>query len=411
MAIAIAGLWIVYLVPHRLRHRQQLLESRSEDRFSQGLRVLRVTHAGHAGRGHRAASRSPVPVATGTAGTGPTRVLLHPAVPRRGGAGVMDRPHRTADRVSADAARRAASEHATRAAHVARRAAAARRRALLTALLLTATVAGWAGVAFLSSAVVLGAAPSVLLLGTLGLGRRAVISGARADDAWAARPTTPDQSSAVILTRAVGASRPAGRVPVRTAPPRRSSGAVGRAVRPSDASTEVMARVPAAPVRVPAAARTDVRREVDLDRAEASLARDAEVREGARQAADQHPAPSSGDGSRSEVSSAVEPGLWAPVPVPRPSYTLKGAAPRREPAPLVLDAPAVSEASATAAVDGPVQDDAPADALPAGGADPAVPPAAGPPDGTTARHPGSPTPVAPGLDLDTILARRRASGE
>ncbi|MBC7292428.1 MAG: hypothetical protein H5T83_13980, partial [Actinotalea sp.] len=43
--VAVAGLWIAYLVPHRSRYRQQLLESRTEDRFSEHLRVLRVAHA------------------------------------------------------------------------------------------------------------------------------------------------------------------------------------------------------------------------------------------------------------------------------------------------------------------------------------------------------------------------------
>ncbi len=39
---AVAGLWIVYLVPQLLRHRRQLAEARVDDRFSEHLRVLRV---------------------------------------------------------------------------------------------------------------------------------------------------------------------------------------------------------------------------------------------------------------------------------------------------------------------------------------------------------------------------------
>src|SRR5690606_12163834 len=42
-ALGVVGLWLAYLVPHRLRHRQQLLESRTEDRYSGSMRVLAVT--------------------------------------------------------------------------------------------------------------------------------------------------------------------------------------------------------------------------------------------------------------------------------------------------------------------------------------------------------------------------------
>ncbi|EYR61886.1 hypothetical protein N866_14685, partial [Actinotalea ferrariae CF5-4] len=108
--VAVAGLWIAYLVPHRSRYRQQLLESRADDRFSENLRVLRVAHA--AGTRDRRTGTAP-----GTHRT--TGVRLHPA--RRGGGGHMDRPHGTTDRVVADAARRAAAERAQRVAHLARR--------------------------------------------------------------------------------------------------------------------------------------------------------------------------------------------------------------------------------------------------------------------------------------------------
>jgi len=71
----------------------------------------------------------------------------------------------------------------------------------------------------------------------------------------------------------------------------------------------------------------------------------------------------------------VEEDSWQPVPVPRPTYTLKAPAPRREPAPLEIPEPAVAEpAAATAA-------------------------------------PEELSEPAAGLDLDAILARRRAVGE
>ena len=43
VALALVGLWVAYLVPHKLRYRQQLLESRADDRFSEALRVVAVT--------------------------------------------------------------------------------------------------------------------------------------------------------------------------------------------------------------------------------------------------------------------------------------------------------------------------------------------------------------------------------
>ena len=69
---------------------------------------------------------------------------------------------------------------------------------------------------------------------------------------------------------------------------------------------------------------------------------------------------------------------WSPVPVPRPTYTLKSPAPRREPAPL-------------GEVEGSTELRAPA-AAPAAVVEPPV--------GTT----GS-------INLDEVLARRRAAGE
>src|SRR5687768_2393996 len=45
VAMGMAGLWIAYLVPQRLRYRQQLLETRHDDRFSERLRVVRVARS------------------------------------------------------------------------------------------------------------------------------------------------------------------------------------------------------------------------------------------------------------------------------------------------------------------------------------------------------------------------------
>jgi hypothetical protein len=256
LLVAVAGLWIAYLVPHRLRYRQQLLESRTDDRFSERLRVVRVARTDRGGFAGR----------QGAAPAG--RVLLHP--PARRGGGPVDRPHALTDRVVADAARRTAAERAHRAAHLARRAAGARRRAVLVVGLLVIATAGWAGVAFSTLVTAAGAVPTVLLAGVLVLGRRAVVVGRRADVAWAA--DRPARAARAAIAKA-------------------GPSAVGRAVRPSNNDTEVIARIAAQSVPPVAA----------------------------------------------PVAEATGEPTWVPVPVPRPSYALKSEVRRPEPAPLVLE--------------------------------------------------------------------------
>ena len=87
---------------------------------------------------------------------------------------------------------------------------------------------------------------------------------------------------------------------------------------------------------------------------------------------------------------------WMPVPVPRPSYTLKPSVRRDEPAPLVLDEDPAAGAAPAAPV-APVAD-APTVSEPPAAAHPAAA------DATPAEATG-------GFDLDAVLARRRAAGE
>ena len=298
--LCVAVLWIAYLVPHLLRYRQQLLESRTEDRFSEYLRVVRVARAT---KGALAGRQVAAPAG---------RVLLHPPAGRGGGS--VDRPHALADRVVADAARRTATERAQRAAYLARRSVGARRRAVLATLLLVLGVAGWVGAAAGGPVLALGLAPTALLAAVLVLGRRAVLLGRRADADWASG-------------RPAAAHRPAQRVPT----------AVGHAVRPSEDVTEVMARVAAT-------AATAAQPEAGVVPATA------------------------------ETSAVTDGPTWVPVPVPRPAYALKPAVRRPEPAPLALDD------AGDAAAD---YERAPQVAALATG----------------------------GIDLDAILARRRAAGE
>jgi hypothetical protein len=78
-----------------------------------------------------------------------------------------------------------------------------------------------------------------------------------------------------------------------------------------------------------------------------------------------------------------------PVPVPRPSYTLKPSVRRAEPAPLVLDEPAAVAELAEESADESWETGV--------GSGSAV---------------GSPAGSASGrFDLDAVLARRRAAGE
>lgn len=281
--LGVVGLWIAYLVPHRLRFRQQLAEARVDDRFSERLRVVAV------GAGEPRPTREPT-----------TRVLLHPHRALIGGD--MERPHGTRDRVAAEAARREAAARAHRAAHLARRKAAARRRAVLATLLVLASVGGWVAGPMLGGGVALlyGAVPTVLLGTVLVLGRRAVIIGRRADEAWAARNV-----DRVVL--------PAGDRAVLVRPAA-ATGVVGRAVRGSMGDTQEFRAVEARSEFAP-------------------------------------PAETVGDETARAEVAAVEPATtWVPRPVPRPSYALKPEARRPEPAPLTPEDLAVATSEPSEAV-------------------------------------------------------------
>jgi hypothetical protein len=364
LTLAVAGLWVAYLVPHKLRHRQQLLEARTDDRFSGALRVLAVTadHTGRTARTGDARSRSgatPDCAATADKRVGlltPSRGLPLMVTAGANGGSAVDRPLGTQDRLSADAARRTAQQRAAHAAAVARRGAAARRRAVLAVTLLVASVAGWSVVGLTAITVAAGVVPSVLLGGVLVLGRRAVVAGHASDVEWERR----HRESALAPARA-SAHAPA---------------VTGRAVRPSDSHTEVFARI------------LDQVDHVDPRPAEtapgATTGTPSVVRRSARDA----------DGRAAEAG-------WSPVPVPRPTYTLKASAPRREPAPL-----GEVEGSTEARTASRASDVQSAVSL----ADP--PSSAGQKPVTGVREPlAAPVVTTGSINLDAVLARRRAAGE
>ncbi|GEK21391.1 hypothetical protein [Cellulomonas xylanilytica] len=365
VALALVGLWVAYLVPHKLRHRQQLLESRADDRFSEALRVVAVSD-----RRNRPEAAAGVTVSS-TAGLLTPGKGLPVATGSATGGTTVDRPHGTQDRITADAARRAAQARAARAASVARRGAAARRRALLAGFLVVATVVGWAAVG-LSPLVtwVAGVVPTVLLGSVLVLGRRAVLAGREADEAWEQkiaderRTASGPRTGAMRAVATATAAKPVApaadaRVEAPVEAPLEAPAAfvTGRAVHPSDASTEVFARI------------VEDKGESDGPARHASTGQVPVV----RRSVSEH----SADAPEQEDEA------WSPVPVPRPTYTMKPSAPRREPAPLEnLEG---STAARTAEADAP--------------ADAERPPLEAPVETT-----GS-------IDLNAVLAKRRAAGE
>lgn len=351
--LVVVGLWIAYLVPHKLRHRQQLLESRTEDRFSEALRVLAVTGPAGSTRRQRADVARGIrpdcgPTADKRAGLLTARTGTPTAGRDRGGAEV-DRPHGIQEGISADAARRIAQLHAAHAAATARRGAAARRRGVLAGTLAALTLITWVVVAATAVPLVAGLVPTVLLAGVVGLGRHAVVQGQEAEAEWHRRiaAATAAQERLPRLGR-VGAS--------------------GRAVRPSTTETQSIARV-----------------------TESTPARSSRVWSGGRE----------GD-------------TWSPVAVPKPTYTTKAPARRREPAPLgdvegstavrvaprverETASPAAAEETAAAPAAATGEPAATAQPTPAATAGPAPTPSAGEPSGS--------------IDLNAVLARRRAAGQ
>lgn len=385
MALAVVGLWAAYLVPHHLRHRQRLLEARADDRFSAGLRVVAVASSTRRRLGRHAAAAGmwgPSTTALLTPGTGVPTAYVGTLT----GGTTVDRPHATPERISAEAARRLAQARAARAASAARRGAAARRRGLLAAVLVVASVAGWVATGVAPAAPwALGAVPTALLASVVVLGRRAVLAGHVADAEWEATIEREERLAASPRTGATPVVRPrTGATPVVR--PRTGATPVvhadadpgapvplvtGHAVRPSDDRTEVFERIvedrgeSSGPARHATGAVPVVRRTPTADAA---------------------PSDADADGEGAEHDTA-----WSPVPVPRPTYAMKAPAPRRTPAPLAE--PDAEASTVRRPADVPTQ---PAPEVtretPATVVEPSVE--------TT----GS-------IDLNAVLARRRAAGQ
>jgi len=427
VVLAIAASWAVYLLPQRVSERAQVAWARTEDRHSGAMRILAVARRGRTEEPGASRDCPPGQVPHGRLLTGPMPVVVAQPALAAEGVVTMDRPviasqrrpgapvgraggrpaapagprpvaassrtaasPRAAAPAAATPARATTTPRATAAerarAHVLaeRRAAAARRRLALTLTLLAASAIAWTAVSAFS---LHAAVPTVLtaaLGGVLVLGRRAAVATRRSD--------------AVATTSTAGVRRaPAGRPSAtRRADGARTSSVTGRAVRTSQATTQMIPSV-------------EVRERAVVEGAEAVARPDARP-EGVVQAAVVQAdvvAPAVADAAAAvpatapATSPATSPAAAAsPVPVdaaqdddarvlggfslPRPTYTMKAAAPRREVAPLD-DADVTTPANA-------------AERARTSGA------TAG-----SAEEPATET-EGLGLGLDAILARRRAAG-
>ncbi|WP_277516093.1 hypothetical protein [Cellulosimicrobium cellulans] len=409
VALAVFLLWVGFYVPHRVRHRQQLLEARTDDRFSGSLRVLAVAGPGGGGMDRWDARLDGVTavaaIASGPAGGG--RPLL-------GGAGSQgrseDRTHEeegTHAMGSTDSAspsrgappRRQPASEQSRLALLERRAAAARRRLALTVVLLLASVAVWVVVALGYLPWWAGVVPTAVLGLVLVLGRRAVLAAQRSDAAWLAERRAAARAARGTVLGAPPAPR--------GARPR----VTGRAVHGSQVSTQMIPRVTPQDL-----ARANATAEAlsGTSGGSASSARERTTASSTTTAEDsgsEEPAPARAGATAVvvtevsvEATEVVEvEGVdeehvpsgraWDPVPVPPPTYTMKPTAPRREPAPLPDDVVSPARAGAAPAPVEVVVD------VPSGAPEPAA---------GDERKPSTET---LGLDLNEILARRRAAGQ
>ncbi|ARK04662.1 hypothetical protein B8281_07895 [Cellulosimicrobium sp. TH-20] len=401
VALAVFLLWVGFYVPHRVRHRQQLLDARTDDRFSGSLRVLAVAGPGGGGFDRWDARLDGVTtvaaIASGPAGAGGRPLLGAAGTQSRSEGRTHDEEgtHAMGSTVSASPSRGApprrqpASEQ-SRLELLERRAAAARRRLALTVVLLLATLGVWVVVALGLVPWWTGVVPTAFLGLVLVLGRRAVLAAQRSDAAWLAER----RAAARAARGAVLGAPPA----PRGARPR----VTGRAVHGSQVSTQMIPRVtPQDLARANAAASADAGAPTTTGASSRERATASGPAEGP---ASEEPAPAADDPTTArETTPVVEVEAvdaervptgraWDPVPVPPPTYTMKPTAPRREPAPLTDDdvvSPTVP-ARVEPVVAAETRSGAPA-------------PAAG-----DERKPSTET---LGLDLNEILARRRAAGQ
>jgi len=393
--LAIATFWAVYLLPQRVSQRSQVATARTEDRHSGAMRILAVARRDRAEEPGASRDCPPGQVPHGRLLTGPMPVVVAQPALAAEGVVTMDRPviasqrrpgapagragarpaapggaGRSAAPSSAPApARPAATPRATAAerarAHAVaeRRAAAARRRLALTLTLLAASAIAWTAVSAFSLHVAVPVVLTAALGGVLVLGRRAVVAARRSDAAAAAPAADARRAPAAAPRRAGG-----------------TSSVTGRAVRTSQATTQMISSVEVRE-RAAAAAAAAVVDAPPAVGAEADAPVAAPAAAAAAPAASVTQVP---DGAAQDDATQDDERVLGGFSLPRPTYTMKAAAPRREVAPLD-DADVTTPANA-------------AERARTSGA------TAG-----SAEEPAAET-EGLGLGLDAILARRRAAG-
>ncbi|QAY63558.1 hypothetical protein ET495_10205 [Xylanimonas allomyrinae] len=310
-ALVLFVLVLGYWVPRKVRARQELADARSDDRFSDSMRILAVATVG------TPAPAAPLPsvgLLTMAASPGPVKVPV---------------PATRSAREETPMAEPQATARTTRLELLELRAKRARRRLTLTLVLLTATAATWAAVSLTPLLWYAGLAPTALLGVVLVLGRAAAATARRADARWVAERRAAERRA--VQARALAAGGPRA--------PRNRARVTGRAVHGSSTMTTMIPRVTVTVVDGEA-------EEGGTTHAPTAAAheRDSEPQTRAETPAPTRTAAAEGTASERTASegAAGAGGAWEPRAVPLPTYVTKPAAPRREPRPLTASQPAVS---------------------------------------------------------------------
>lgn len=258
-------------------------------------------------------------------------------------------------------ARQTAAERSARVAMLARRAAARRRRAVLTTAVTLLAVGMWVGVKVASWHFAVAIVPTLAVAGLILAGHQANKAARSADAAWEARRHTPIVPTTRVVATMLEVSPNAAGVAA-------DERAVGRSAHPNEQLTEWISERPVA-----------------------------------------ESVTTSGEGiptivPTSKTPADKRPTVWVPKPVPAPAYTLKAPAPRRSIEPLGFGPDGRLLAVGIAADDGAGVASAPVAADICVGASGS--------SGEKASSAGQEAEVVTtgSMDLNEILARRRASG-
>jgi len=267
---------LAYVIPQRIKERTDYALVRTEDRYSDQMRVVRATAARVEQPHSRPSTNSgEVPLLA----TGATRAQIAALGEER-----MSRPSGPLERAAVSAQREAIALRGDRAVVLSERAATARRRAWVAGAAGLAALTGWVFVIFTPFSVVAATVITAAFAGIVAAGARAAAAQRRAD------------SHLLKVAREVEAAATATQALHRVTVER----AHGREAEPSDVETQAIRVVTAedlAPLAVPAPLPAPELPAVD---AAAAVAAAEEAAVWADESSD-----------------------WTPQPLPAPSYTLK----------------------------------------------------------------------------------------